>query len=199
VRIVDQFGNLTASTAAVTVAIGTNPGGGTLSGTATQSAVAGVATFSGLSNQQVRHRLHPDRSHRQPDRGHQQHLHHQRRSHQADLDTEHQHRVFSPERNDFRPQLPGLWGQWSSTPLQRQPHRRQRQPGHQHHRHGHQRLCHRIGSTLTGATGGTLTVTIPVGSSTSGQVDFSSQTGSWTSNTITKSTGYTDGTATFNK
>jgi hypothetical protein len=49
VRIVDQFGNLTASTAAVTVAIGTNPGVGTLSGTSTQSAVAGVATFAGLS------------------------------------------------------------------------------------------------------------------------------------------------------
>ena len=34
---------------AVTVAIGTNPSGGTLSGTKTVNAVAGVATFSGLS------------------------------------------------------------------------------------------------------------------------------------------------------
>jgi hypothetical protein len=54
--------------------------------------------------------------------------------------------------------------------------------------------------TLTGATGGILTVTIPVGSSASGPVDFASQAGSWTSNTITaKSTGYADGTATFDK
>jgi hypothetical protein len=36
-------------TGTVTVAIGTNPGGGTLSGTKSVSAVAGVATFSGLS------------------------------------------------------------------------------------------------------------------------------------------------------
>ena len=49
VRILDAFGNLTASTANVTVAIGTNPSAGTLSGTATVAAVAGVATFSNLS------------------------------------------------------------------------------------------------------------------------------------------------------
>src|SRR5439155_18724727 len=49
VRIVDQFGNTTTSTDSVTVAIGTNPSSGTLSGTATVAAVAGVATFSGLS------------------------------------------------------------------------------------------------------------------------------------------------------
>ena len=49
VRIEDAFGNLTASTASITVAIGTNPGGGTLSGTKTVAAVAGVATFSTLS------------------------------------------------------------------------------------------------------------------------------------------------------
>jgi CSLREA domain-containing protein/uncharacterized repeat protein (TIGR01451 family) len=49
VRILDQFGNLTTSTANVTIAIGTNPVGGTLSGTATVAAVAGVATFNGLS------------------------------------------------------------------------------------------------------------------------------------------------------
>ncbi len=50
VSVLDSFGNL-ASTAtnSVTVAIGTNPGGGTLSGTMTVSAVAGVATFSTLS------------------------------------------------------------------------------------------------------------------------------------------------------
>lgn len=49
VRILDQFGNLTTSTANVTIAIGTNPAGGTLSGTTTVAAVAGVATFNGLS------------------------------------------------------------------------------------------------------------------------------------------------------
>jgi hypothetical protein len=49
VSIVDAFGNVTASTDNVTVAIGTNPSGGTLSGTATVAAVNGVATFSNLS------------------------------------------------------------------------------------------------------------------------------------------------------
>ncbi|MGQ0629724.1 MAG: beta strand repeat-containing protein [Sporichthyaceae bacterium] len=54
-RILDQFGNLTASTASVSIAIENNPpallglGGGILSGTSTRTAVAGVATFSGLS------------------------------------------------------------------------------------------------------------------------------------------------------
>ena len=49
VRILDAGGNLTTSTASVTVAIGSNPGGGTLSGTKTKAAVAGAATFSNLS------------------------------------------------------------------------------------------------------------------------------------------------------
>ena len=49
VRILDDLGNLTASTVPVTVAIGANPAGGTLSGTLTVAAVAGVATFSDLS------------------------------------------------------------------------------------------------------------------------------------------------------
>ena len=49
VQIQDQFGNLTTSTANVTIAIGTNAGGGTLSGTATVAAVSGTATFSNLS------------------------------------------------------------------------------------------------------------------------------------------------------
>jgi hypothetical protein len=39
----------TSSTASVTIAIGTNPAAGTLSGTLTVAAVAGVATFSNLS------------------------------------------------------------------------------------------------------------------------------------------------------
>jgi hypothetical protein len=45
----DQFGNVaTGFTGSITVAIGTNPGGGTLSGTTAVAAVSGVATFSAL-------------------------------------------------------------------------------------------------------------------------------------------------------
>ena len=40
---------VTSSSASITVAIGTNPGGGTLSGTASLNAVNGVATFTNLS------------------------------------------------------------------------------------------------------------------------------------------------------
>ncbi len=50
VEVRDALGNrVTSSTASITMAIGTNPGGSTLGGTATVSAVAGVATFSTLS------------------------------------------------------------------------------------------------------------------------------------------------------
>ncbi len=49
VRILDSNGVQTNSTANVTLVIGTNPGGGTLSGTTTVAAVNGVATFSNLS------------------------------------------------------------------------------------------------------------------------------------------------------
>src|SRR5262249_5453513 len=43
VRVLDQFDNLvTGDTSNVTVAIGTNPGGGTLSGTTTVAAVGGI-------------------------------------------------------------------------------------------------------------------------------------------------------------
>jgi hypothetical protein len=46
----DAGGNtVTSSSATVTIAIGTNPGGGTLSGTASVAASAGVATFADLS------------------------------------------------------------------------------------------------------------------------------------------------------
>jgi hypothetical protein len=46
----DQFGNtVITATSDVTISIGTNPAGGTLSGTATVAAVSGVATFSDLS------------------------------------------------------------------------------------------------------------------------------------------------------
>ena len=49
--MLDSQGNLTASTAAIILAIksGTGAPGSTLTGTATRNAVAGVATFSGLS------------------------------------------------------------------------------------------------------------------------------------------------------
>src|SRR6185436_2622413 len=50
VTVQDAFGNtVTSSSASVTVAIGTNPGGGTLSGSPTATAASGVATFSNLS------------------------------------------------------------------------------------------------------------------------------------------------------
>jgi alpha-tubulin suppressor-like RCC1 family protein len=50
VAIQDAVGNtVTGATNSVTLAIGANPGGGTLSGTLTASAVNGVATFSTLS------------------------------------------------------------------------------------------------------------------------------------------------------
>src|SRR5262249_30843427 len=50
VAVQDAFGNtVTSSSASITVAIGTNPGGGTLSGTTTVAAGSGVATFSTLS------------------------------------------------------------------------------------------------------------------------------------------------------
>src|SRR3989441_769289 len=53
VQVQDQFGNVvtsgSGSNASITIAIGSNPGAGTLSGTTTQSAVSGVATFSNLS------------------------------------------------------------------------------------------------------------------------------------------------------
>ncbi|HEX9504765.1 MAG TPA: hypothetical protein VGA62_02045, partial [Acidimicrobiia bacterium] len=46
----DGFGNtVTSFTGSVTIAIGTNPGGGVLSGTLSHNAVAGVATFNNLS------------------------------------------------------------------------------------------------------------------------------------------------------
>jgi hypothetical protein len=50
VEIRDQLDNrVTSAASAVTLAIGTNPAGGGLNGTTTQNAVAGVASFPGLS------------------------------------------------------------------------------------------------------------------------------------------------------
>lgn len=50
VAVQDGNGNtMTSATNSITLAIGTNPGGGTLSGTTTATAVNGMATFSGLS------------------------------------------------------------------------------------------------------------------------------------------------------
>ncbi|MFL6468800.1 MAG: hypothetical protein ACJ72Z_12650, partial [Pyrinomonadaceae bacterium] len=50
VRVEDSAGNLiTSSNRDVSLAIGSNPGGGTLSGTTTVAAVGGIATFNNLS------------------------------------------------------------------------------------------------------------------------------------------------------
>jgi hypothetical protein len=48
VSILDAFGNLTGSTASVTVALDANPAGGTLLGTLTEAASAGVASFDAV-------------------------------------------------------------------------------------------------------------------------------------------------------
>lgn len=49
IALKDNFGNtVTSSTATVTIAIGTNPAGGTLSGTTSINATSGIATFSNL-------------------------------------------------------------------------------------------------------------------------------------------------------
>src|SRR5205823_4384413 len=54
VQVLDQFGNLvTNDTSNVTVAIGTNPAAGTLSGTLTVAATGGIASFSTLSINKV--------------------------------------------------------------------------------------------------------------------------------------------------
>lgn len=50
VQIIDQYGVFfPTGTNSVTVAIGANPGSGTLAGVPTHNAIAGIATFSGLS------------------------------------------------------------------------------------------------------------------------------------------------------
>jgi hypothetical protein len=49
VSVVDVFGNTTPSTARISVALGANPGGDTLSGTLAVDAVEGVASFGTLS------------------------------------------------------------------------------------------------------------------------------------------------------
>ena len=50
----DAVGNtVTSSSATVAIAIGTNPGGGTLSGTVSEAATAGVATFDNLAIDKV--------------------------------------------------------------------------------------------------------------------------------------------------
>jgi hypothetical protein len=50
VQVLDQFNNVvTSDGSAITLTIDNNPGSSTLSGTATQNAVAGVATFNNLS------------------------------------------------------------------------------------------------------------------------------------------------------
>jgi len=53
VGILDSQGNLTNSTATVTMSLASNPAGGTLLGATSSAAVAGVATFSNLSIDKV--------------------------------------------------------------------------------------------------------------------------------------------------
>ena len=61
VELKDAQGNtVTASSASVTVSLGTNPAGGTLSGTKTINALNGVATFDDLSVNKVGHGLHAE-------------------------------------------------------------------------------------------------------------------------------------------
>src|SRR5262249_17237504 len=48
VALLDAAGNITTATDPVTIALGTNPRGGTLFGTLTRNAVAGIATFDDL-------------------------------------------------------------------------------------------------------------------------------------------------------
>ncbi len=50
VSVQDQFGNFVGTaTNSISIAIGNNPSGGTLSGTATRNAIAGIASFNDLS------------------------------------------------------------------------------------------------------------------------------------------------------
>ena len=53
VRAIDRFGNLTNTVTPVTVSLATNPAGGTLTGTTTQSTTAGTATFNDLDIDKV--------------------------------------------------------------------------------------------------------------------------------------------------
>jgi hypothetical protein len=55
VEIVDQWGHVVTgdNSDAVTLSIGANPSGGTLSGTLTVTVSSGIATFSGLSIDQI--------------------------------------------------------------------------------------------------------------------------------------------------
>jgi len=54
VAVRDGFGNtVTSSSASITIGIGANPGGGTLSGTTTKNAASGVASFGDLSINQA--------------------------------------------------------------------------------------------------------------------------------------------------
>jgi CSLREA domain-containing protein len=53
VRVLDAFGNLTNSNAAVMLVLGANPGGATLGGTTLLNAINGVATFNALTLNQI--------------------------------------------------------------------------------------------------------------------------------------------------
>src|SRR6185295_18968387 len=53
VAVQDALGNAVASTAAITIAIGANPGQASLGGATSRNAIAGVATFSNLTISQA--------------------------------------------------------------------------------------------------------------------------------------------------
>jgi len=67
VQVLDAFGNLTNSTASITLTFGANPGGGVLGGTLTKVAASGVALFQQPVDQCRRQRLHPGRGFGRPD------------------------------------------------------------------------------------------------------------------------------------
>ena len=70
VAVEDSSGNVvTSDTSMVTVALGSNPGSGTLGGSVTVAAVSGVATFSTLAINTRRPGLHPDGGGRRPGGG----------------------------------------------------------------------------------------------------------------------------------
>ncbi len=74
---------MTSATNNITLGIGTNPVGGTLSGTLTKAAVGGPRDLQHPLDQQGWHRLHDDRRQRRIDRRHLDCLHHQLPDHHA--------------------------------------------------------------------------------------------------------------------
>ena len=86
VQVQDAGGNLvTTASNSVTMALTTNPGGSTLSGTTPVNAAGGVATFSDLSLNKVSTRLPDHRLGGRPHVGAVEHVQHHRRGPAAQL------------------------------------------------------------------------------------------------------------------